>query len=254
MGVKTRILIYEPDISGHHSEHVRHIIEYVSERWSEADIDLVHIVHPEFSDSYPEISTTLSQDESQTLVELPLKMYEERRRARGIRRTSLEEWRIVRHYAKEFGADHCVLLNLNIFQYALGFPSAQKLSFSLSGTLFHPYTRLDTNSRKGWEWISIHLERWRKYWQLKWMMRNPHLSCIHLLNDKQSVDTLNEKIGLRPIFSTLPDPVPDIERNEESAFNIRKQYGKIGIKAFSRLCALSNSCAKKSRKKQRSSS
>jgi glycosyltransferase involved in cell wall biosynthesis len=123
-------------------------------------------------------------------------------------RRSLREWSVADEYAQRADADHCILMSLNWFQLALGFPSACSVPYTLSGVFFFPYVRIEPVANGFLNQIRYQVRRFRKWVTLRWMMRNPKLSTVFVLNDPVAADQLNRRVDThKQRFRALLDPV-----------------------------------------------
>ena len=112
-------------------------------------------------------------------------------------------------YVRSVQADHCILLELNIFQLVLGlFRGLDQVE--VSGILFFPYPRIDPDGQNVIDRLLCWFEKLRKHVQLRWMLRNRDIETVFLLNDGPAVEHLNQFWPERTPFRMLPDPVPPL--------------------------------------------
>lgn len=214
------IVVYESIISGHRGEYISHLIRF-SKRLAD-NCTIYFVVSSSFEEKFEDVAGIAKNDPRQHIINLP-EGYSDSLQSLSLRRRSLKEWETMTEHAKKVGADHCILLNLNVFQYAIGKRAWKSSSMSISGILFHPFVRAEMKTKNGFsDWWAARLSYARKYAQMIWMMQNAQLHQIHVLNDEKAATALNKKIGLKSIFSPLPDPVPDWEANRE--VDLRKKY------------------------------
>ena len=116
-------------------------------------------------------------------------------------------------------------MSLNIFQLAIGF---KKTSYKISGILFNQFSRIDKDRYK--------YQYYRKYFQTKLLLSNKSLKSVFILNDQESVDSLNRQFKTS-IFKVLIDPIPNYTPIDN--FDIYKEYSiDNGRKIFLHIGAL----------------
>jgi glycosyltransferase involved in cell wall biosynthesis len=200
------VVLYDSRAEGHHSEYVRHLVQYGAER---PRLGQLHFVVPKALTQYDAATVAAIRDSPHChLHELSADEQERIDRAPLLWR-SFVEWQIVQQYVRSFGADHCVLLEMNVFQLSLGF-SRGTGGLDLTGILFFPYPRIEARSDTVADRLVGWLDRARKHVQLRWMLRNRDVRTIFLLNDQASTEYLNQLWPERRPFAMLPDPVPPL--------------------------------------------
>jgi glycosyltransferase involved in cell wall biosynthesis len=200
------VVLYDSRAEGHHSEYVRHLVQYGAER---PRLGQLHFVVPKALARYDAATVAAIRDSSHChLHELSADEQERIDRAPLLWR-SFVEWQIVQQYVRSIGADHCVLLEMNVFQLSLGFSPGMG-GLDLTGILFFPYPRIEAQSDAVADRLLCWLDRARKQVQLRWMLRNRDVRTVFLLNDHASADYLNQLWPERRPFAMLPDPVPSL--------------------------------------------
>lgn len=214
----TRTVIFDSEETGHHQEYLQHVVRYVARQ--DIDHDVVFAVHPN-------VAAVLGQEAGADFVEI-LEIHActitELHGIDCLLRRSLREWAVADEYARKVKAEHCVLMSLNWFQFGLGLPSACAVPYTLSGVFFFPYVRIEPDADSLLDFIGCHMRRLRKWATLRWMMRNPQLRTVFLLNDPVAANELNQSVDTKKQrFRMLPDPVlyPD---EKESGRGLREAY------------------------------
>jgi glycosyltransferase involved in cell wall biosynthesis len=128
----------------------------------------------------------------------------------------VDGWSAVKKKALEGEVDHCLLMELNRYQAVLGLPRARGLPFSISGILFFPYCRIESPDESLPNRFVTSVERLRKRMQLQWVLSNPSVENIFVLNDDWGRDQLNEELNT-DAFTSVPDPVPPFSVDEDKA-------------------------------------
>jgi glycosyltransferase involved in cell wall biosynthesis len=202
-------IIYDSSITGHHSEYLSHVVDYIV---SKPTIDnFVLVVPEEIQIKFPDIIKK-SEHFFQIRWEY-IKTEETDKLSRmSLVKRSFKEFKIVEFYAKKFNA-HCVyLMYFNLFQLALVF---KRPTFYISGILFLQFYRMEKDNWKE------KIKYYRKYWTTKLYSRNPKIKNIFVLNDQKTVTFLNHEFNTK-IFFMLPDPIPEYE--EEKGFSLHEYY------------------------------
>lgn len=205
-----KILLFDIFITGHHSEYINHLVDYIIK--NNDNSQYIFVVHPLFLQQFPDIHQkcllngnigwiTISQDE-----------FNKCNRG-GIGKKSLSTYWIMNKYALNNNVDHVVLLSINHFQLALGI---FRSSYTISGILFKQFHRIP----KGGNPIIYY----RKYLQTLLLTFNKKITNIFILNDYSSVEYFNSQFKTS-VFKVLPDPVPELKPLK--GFDIYKEYNII---------------------------
>ena len=214
----TRTVLFDTESTGHHREYLQHVVRYVKSE--NPDYGIVLVVHPS-------IAAVLGQESGADcieVIEIDSDTIAELHDIGSLWRRSLREWEVADEYARAVEADHCVLMSLNWFQFALGLPSAHVIPYTLSGILFFPYVRIESGTNGLLSQIAYQMRRFRKCATLRWMMRNTQLRTVFVLNDPGAANQLNHRVDAqKQRFRALPDPVlhPD---EMESGKELREVY------------------------------
>lgn len=135
-------IIYDSSITGHHSEYLSHVVDYIV---SKPTIDnYVLVVPEEIQIKFPDIIKK-SEHFFQIRWEY-IKTEETDKLSRmSLVKRSFKEFKIVEFYAKKHNA-HCVyLMYFNLFQLALVF---KRPTFYISGILFLQFYRMEKDNWK----------------------------------------------------------------------------------------------------------
>jgi len=208
-----KILIYDITITGHHSEYINHLVNYIDEN-SGDDNQYYFIVHPEFSKRFAEISGKATECKNITWLEISNDELEQTLKGSLVKR-SFSNFKLLNKYAKKYQVDHVLLLYLNTFQFALIFA---KRHYIIDGILFRQFYRMRKSSLKQ------KVNYWIKYLLLKLVLKNSKIRNLYILNDEKSVSYFNRIYNSR-VFRVLKDPIPNILPKED--FRI-KDYHNIG--------------------------
>lgn len=190
---------------GHHVEFLHHVASYGAQQ----DALRVHlVVHPHVEEKAPSL-VALGNDHPESVVLHPLTEQElaATEQTDTVFQRAIAGWEAVETRARRVNASHCIFMEVNAYQPVLGLPRARRAPFHTSGILFFPYCRLDPPSNTPMARLRTWGERLRKQWQLRWVLSNPKVDTLFLLNDPWGADWLSENLG-RDAFASLPDPVP----------------------------------------------
>ena len=196
-----KTLIFEPYGSGHHREYLENIIRCLPVNGACE----VHIVTtPLFKSHFQTIKSTAGKSIRLSYLkdgDVDFIQREKSRLAKG--RMQLE---LMNKYICEIKPVNVLMMDMNFSIISLG-----KFTFgrdvSLKGILFNafiPPCRVKNKIRK----ILIRLTNIRKLLQLKWLLQNKVLSQIYLINDEPVAATLNRIFSAKPVFKSIPDPIP----------------------------------------------
>jgi len=192
-----KVLFFEIQVTGHHSEYVGHLIDYLS--GIKTDDRYFFVLHPEFSSRFREIADKAKKISCITWIEITENELAESSRGNLIRQSFLW-YRLADNYAQKFDIDHMCLLYFNVFQLAMIF---KRPSYTVSGILFLQFSRMSISS-----W-SERLKYFRKYMITRGYALNRSINHVFILNDQRTVNTLNKQFGTT-IFHMLPDPIPQL--------------------------------------------
>ncbi len=205
-------LFFDISISGHHSEYISHLVDYIHQNKFAGQEEFYFILNSDFKEKFSSIA--LKANKCSNLSMLYLTANELKKCEKGnIIKKSFTNYRVMDSYAKKLEVDHVVLLNFNPFQLAFVF---FKPLYSVSGILFLQFYRMSKNNWKS------KLKYYKKYYLTKFYSQNKSLKEVFILNDDKSVNFLNGEFKTS-IFTMLADPIPELSPLKD--FNIYDYYG-----------------------------
>jgi glycosyltransferase involved in cell wall biosynthesis len=203
-------LIFDIQISGHHSEYISHLIDYLYD--NKDGNEYFFVVHTDFSSEFPNISRKAKAVNNIHLIEIKFEELQTIQHL-GMIKKSFVEFRLMHHYALKFNVSHVCLLYFNTFQLACCF---FRPKYTISGILFLQFFRMATESQ------GDKLRYYRKYLTTWLYSKNSKITSVFVLNDDKSVAFLNSSFHSK-IFKMLPDPIPELVPLEN--FDIYDYYG-----------------------------
>ena len=135
-------LIFDIAITGHHSEYISHIVNYLSDNLL---VDKYYfVVHTNFKKEFPEIIDKSNKCKNITWVYITKgELY--LCNTGNIFQKSFHHYKILNRYALKYKVLHTVILYFNILQLALIF---KRPSYTVSGILFLQFYRMEVNTIK----------------------------------------------------------------------------------------------------------
>ena len=209
-----RLLIFDPHVVGHHLEHLDHLSEYVVQRskrsaeFGVGDLEVHMAVHPHITEHAPGLMDQAQRTSRLALHPLTDSEFDAIESASGLQR-SWAMWRAASRVAEQVHPDHCLFMEINSLQPIVGLPRAKRVEFSISGILFFPFCRIEPDSTDLLDQGRAKLERLRKYLQIKWVLTNPNVEHLFVLNDPLAAQELQDLYQWQH-FSSLPDPVVEL--------------------------------------------
>ncbi len=191
------ILIFDIEITGHHSEYIGHLVKYIAK--NRLSNKYIFIVHYNFHKNFPGIIAMAKTSDNINFVHVSQNEFIKVMSGKLFQR-SFGFYNLMKHYAVRHSVKQVILLSFNIFQFALIFKRPKLL---IRGILFRPFLKMDNNST-----IS-QLKHTRKILQTRLFLLNKSISIIYILNDIYTANFLNKRFKVDN-FKMLPDPVPDI--------------------------------------------
>ncbi|MGO4770120.1 glycosyltransferase [Flavobacterium sp. W22_SRS_FK3] len=202
-------ILYDSAISGHHSEYISHLVDYIVGLNSE-DI-FYFIVSDQLNIEFPEIIDKAKGCDAIIWEFIPKEKVNYINKLSFVKR-SFFELALVEEYARKLNVKDVWLLYFNIFQFALIF---KRPSFTIKGILFLQFLRMERTTFKD------KIKYYRKYLTTKYYGYNPKIATIFILNDEKTVNYLNLEFK-KSIFKMLPDPIPVYK--EDEGFQIYNYY------------------------------
>lgn len=198
-------LFFDPEIAGHHGEYAGHVLHHVRDHGYSHPV--VYVVHPDFPRHFPELVEEASEVGGFRFQTLPPEDADTLAAGGSKVKVSMAWWQVLEEQARRFDAERCVLMEVNKFQFAIGTRTARQSGLEIRGILFFPYLRIEPQTRRLTDRVSSFFERGRKWLQTVWMLRNPHVSCLYILNDEEAAREMSKRHPQVP-FLPLLDPVP----------------------------------------------
>lgn len=203
------IVLFDIYISGHHSEYINHIVNYIVEK--KTNDSYYFVVHPNFTTKFEDI--VLKSEKTNSIHWQPVTEEEIQSLSNlSMIKKSFVEYRLVEKYAKRLKSSLVYLLYFNDFQLALAF---HKPKFKIRGIIFQQFSRMSKNTWKE------KLKYYRKYYTTKFFLKNSQIVGLFVLNDTKTASYFNSEFRT-DIFKVLPDPIPKLE--PLANFNIFQKY------------------------------
>ena len=205
-----KILVYDVAITGHHSEYIKHLVDYLYLKGSR-NTSYIFVVHTEFMIHFPEIYN--KGNELDFLKWQPIESNELRSAQNGNSiMASIRSMGILDKYAREFEVKEVIALDFHTIKYGTIF---KKVNYNLSAILFLQFHRLKR------ETLKESIEFYKRYYLTKWAIANKKLKRVFVLNDQETVTYMNSEFKT-DVFKMLPDPIPILRPLEN--FNIYQHY------------------------------
>jgi glycosyltransferase involved in cell wall biosynthesis len=202
-------LFYNLRLTGHHSEYVGHLVDYLY--LNKDENSYIFILHPDFSKRFPVIADKARQITNVTWILATSDEYKNIGTG-GMLKKTFSEYKLMHKYAVAYGVDFVCLLYFNTFQLACAF---YRPSYKISGILFLQFFRMEKSGLKG------KIKYYRKYLTTLGYSLNAKISSVFILNDRKGCEYLNNEFRTG-IFKMLPDPIPELE--PLNGFNIYEHY------------------------------
>lgn len=194
------VLFFDSQSNGHHGEFLENVI------WGYVEGGTVHAIL-----AHPELSVRLEAAKAASGCKIELYYLSEEelsdlQSARGVCQRSQRELDILARYVERLKPEIVVLMHLNVHQIGL---AKWRPSFpvKIRGILLSPYTPV-SRARCLSEKLRVGITGIRKRLQIKFMLRQPMLDRVFVLNDQKVADLFNRWYPRRAIFESIVDPVP----------------------------------------------
>lgn len=217
----TRLLIYDSEITGHHSDYLRALLSFICTHPQSTKGLKVILMVPEamqeLLSSTPGFSAIgFSIISSQDLAYL---------RSQNHRKRSFFELGLISEVVTAERIDKVFLMNIDYFQVAVASREARKLGCEISGILFQPYTRFEMVALERGFVVAEFLRTLRKRYRLTSMLRNPLVKRLCVPTDQSAVDKLSARYGHRVQIDMLPEPYFVASAELPESVDIRERYG-----------------------------
>jgi len=198
-------LFFDPEIAGHHGEYAGHVLHHIRNHGYSHPV--VYVVHADFPNSFPALVDEATAVDGFRFETLPSEDVQTLAAGGSKVQVSMAWWRVLEKQALRFNAERCVLMEINKFQFAIGTRTARQTQLEIRGILFFPYPRIEAQTTSLKDRFASLAERARKWLQTVWMLRNPNVSCLYILNDEEAARTMSRRHP-QALFLPLLDPVP----------------------------------------------
>ena len=211
-----RILVYDSDAFGHHTEFIEYFLDFLEDN-SETSYHISFIFNKNTLD---ELRDRIFQFKKQKLnvVFIPIdnKWQNKFDNSTSTFTRSLLEKKYLEGLFIQYQIVNIVFLQIDIFQFVIGSWNFSKFkNIKISGILFEPYVQEPLTN------FSIFFKKIRKRLQLNWMFLNKNIERVFIFNDDKAVEKLNSYTEFGTKFKYLPDPIKSRSFNK---INIREQY------------------------------
>lgn len=199
-----KVLVYDKAYSGHHAEYFQHIVDHVS---AIQDIDVHFYLHPHNK----LLTTSLTNI---TLHYIDEKLIKGWLNTKSLIKRSIKEIQHLFDFSKNLKTKEIIFLDLDPYQYALGSLKIKNSGFHLYGILFRPFFRIQKTKTRGI--LATAFLKWRKKFQLRWILKNKDVKKVFILNDERVASSLNNSLGTN-VFRKLVDPIKVLEKNNNTS-------------------------------------
>lgn len=198
-----KILFYDPYTTGHHSEYLAHPIHYLRDR---DDLHAVIVCSKKLINGLrqyaDECGSKVKIDEIDEAMQLRIDTASNLW-ARGRADATCFAYSIAKHCP-----DLAISFYINPMQPFLNAADFRRPAVRLRGILFDPFP-LQERLSMGTSNLKARITRLRKTFQIRWIMRNPQLEKIFILNDAKIAKYFSG-VGASASgrFDSIPDPIP----------------------------------------------
>ena len=210
-----KILVFDIEITGHHSEYIAHLVDFVFHSKNNYH-NYYFIVHPDFSDKFPEI-VKKNSNPLINFISITNLQFNDLFITKGEKlQDTINPYKIynlLTEYVNSIRPNRCILMYFDYFIFPLLF---RRPKFEVYGILFSTFFR-----ETGGNDFASKIRYYRKRILTFLYTRNNRIKSIFILNDCKAVEVLNKRVR-KNVFCYLPDPIPEIE--EEPDYNIRNIY------------------------------
>ena len=205
-------LIFDIEITGHHTEYIQYLMEYLALSKDDGHI-YNFVLNPEFEAKFPQIAALTAGSANVKIIQVSKEDFIYAKTG-SLLKQSIRHYRLLSKYVERLRPDTSILLLINIFQIPLGI---FRPKCNISGILFSQFTRQAKD--RG---VKGKIRYARRYLQTWLFVKNNRVKTVFLLNDRESCSSLNS-IFKSSTFKYLPDPVPDL--TIEHHVDVRKEFG-----------------------------
>jgi glycosyltransferase involved in cell wall biosynthesis len=212
-----KTLIYDRDISGHHLDYLQFLIDYLLALPLSIRQNYVFVLNQEAAYRFAYAQSKIDFHWLSTDWITHVSGID------GTIATAKFEIQFLQQLSMSYQANRLVMMHLDAFQLELGY-NYLNTGLQIDGILFLPFRKTDTIPDGYKARLAHWLRGTRKALQIEWLLKNPSVGNIFLLNDQTSVDSYNEDFGQNFVY--LPDPI-DLQNNATAATEILKNRYQI---------------------------
>lgn len=216
-------LIYDSASSGHHTEFIEYLLQYLLEQPNELTPDTKQYIFLIPTKICVALKDIIAQSNDNILI-LPISDEEQNRidSAPNMRNRVALEGSILRGYIQTYQIHHIIFMALDSYQTLVAQWAFTQPQLAVSGILFMPSVRMPINKNNVLYFIKSFLEKTRETVKHFCMSFNKNLKNVYILNDEKSASKLNQIIFWNKKFVALPDPIPI--RSVSKAWILRGYY------------------------------
>jgi len=185
----SKVIIYEPAITGHHVEYLTHIINFLI-KYNNLSYDYYFLINKDFVKLF-------NNKFSSNIKFIYLSNYEIKviNKLQFIILRDIANYYLLRKYTRLYNPNQVIILDINTCRLSLFF--YRNFLANISGILFHPYTSEPINR----------LRKIKEKFFTILMLSNPRVKRIFVLDDDGAKKELNMIFNSYNRFEVLPDPI-----------------------------------------------
>ena len=202
-------LIYDSASSGHHTEFIEYLLQYLLHQPNELTPNVKQYIFLIPAKICKTLENLIAQAKDNVLI-LPISDEEQNKidtASNSRKRVALEGF-ILRGYIQTYQINHIVFMALDSYQALVALWAFTQPQLAVSGILFMPAVRLPFNRNNLFFLVKSFLEKTRDTFKHYFMSINKNLKNVYILNDEKSAAKLNQIIFWNKKFVALPDPIP----------------------------------------------
>jgi glycosyltransferase involved in cell wall biosynthesis len=216
-----KILFYDYDASGHHSEFLAYQLRAILQREQTGD-SFFFLIHP---NAIERLVTQYRLDWSaRTDISIyAIDMLKSDAYQNIFQRIRLEDTQILQPFVRQYGITSVVFQFLDLYAHRLFGRFWHNSALQIQGIFFQlPYRMQLPKGIRDKQNLKTLLSRARKYYIFSLLNRfNPQVKNIFVLNDAACVAHYNQRFK-NSVFRYLPDPISDERANDE--FQLRQYF------------------------------
>ncbi len=210
---KNQCIIFEEGFTGHRSEYVSHLMRHIN-AIEDLHGKFIFILNEKMGDFIGDLKT--SPFYSVVFLNLSAKQKNSLKR-------SFYHWSLISPLLPKFPAmSEIIFMEVDPYLILISSKNFRKHNLKVRGILFQPYLHFKEITPKTFD---VYKQLLKNYlFQRRAVLGNPNLEKLFILNDKESVATMNKKI--KNIFCNLPDPILESEfhSSDEKFRSVEKKF------------------------------